>query len=134
MHRTLNSDQEAIRKAGLARFLLSGKSLKFWWQIVQTDLEISWCACESSCWLSQHAGLGTCLVQEHPLVALPAPLLGRVLLAPTLGMAPDGFWWWEKAGFVEAQQSELRTATFRPPRLVSLVTCLNLTLGLQHSP
>lgn len=117
-------------------FLLSDKSLEFWRQMVQTDLEISWCVCERSCWPRQHAGLGTCLVQEHPLVALPSPLPGRVLLAPALGMAPAGFWWWEKARFVEvrAQQSELRTATFRPPGLVSLVTHLNLTLRLQHNP
>lgn len=68
-------------------------------------------------------------------MALPSPLPGRVLLAPALGMAPAGFWWWEKARFVEvrAQQSELRTATFRPPGLVSLVTHLNLTLRLQHN-
>lgn len=38
-----------------------------------------------SAWLRlrQLPGLGMCLVQEHPLVALPDPLPGRV---------PKGFW------------------------------------------
>lgn len=39
-----------------------------------------------------------CLVQEHPLVALPNPIPG--LAGPASGNDPTGFWWWEEAEFV----------------------------------
>lgn len=107
---TLNSDQKARRQAVLPESsaewqkpgALAADSAGRRWQ---TDLCLDPGAALSgpglgmSCWLKprQLPRLGMCLVQEHPLVALPDPLPARILLARAPCRVPRGFVWWEKA-------------------------------------